>query len=71
MELTSSDLEIPVVIALQVHIETLDGNGKSRAFSLAHFCEPTAVADSSNDHFLLNDIRARYDATVFAELGKQ
>ena len=71
MELTSCDLEHPVVIALQVHAEALDGNGKSRAFSLAHFCESTAVADSSNDHFLSNDIRAGYDAAVFADLGEQ
>ena len=66
----SGHLEDPFVTA-PVHTETLDGNGESRAFSLAHFCEPTVVEDPSDDHFLSNGIGAGYDAALFTYLGKQ
>jgi len=55
-----------------VHLETLDGHGQSQVFALAHFCEPTVVVNPPNTYeFPSKDIRGGYDATGFANLGKQ
>ena len=55
-----------------VHLETLDGHGKSQVFALAHVCKSTVVVNPINAYELPSkDIRGGYDATGFANLGKQ
>ena len=64
-------LENPVVIPL-VHLETLDGHGTSRVYSVIHFCESTMIVDPPNAYkFLSENIRGRYGPLGFADLSKK